>query len=294
VEFRVLGDLEVRHHGELIPLGAHQQRAVLAILVLHAGEVVSGDRLMDDLWGDDPPTRAAKTVQVYVSRLRKALTTAGGTSSDPIVTRDHGYVLRVDPAQVDLRVFERLLEEGRRAHSERAFERAADVLRDALALWRGPPLADFTFDTFAAREIARLEELRLEALELRIDADLELGRHAALVAELETLTAQHPLRERLCAQRMLALYRSGRQSEALAFYTATRRLLVDELGIEPNAVLRELQQAMLRQDPALQQVLPPKRPIAAGDRSPPVGDDGARRRSLALRSRRDWWRLSGC
>ena len=266
MEFRVLGDLEVRHDGEAIPLGAHQQRAVLAILVLHAGEVVSGDRLVDELWGDEPPSRAAKTVQVYVSRLRKALTTATATSSDPIVTRDHGYALRVDPAQVDLRVFERLLEEGRHAHAERAFERAADVLRDALALWRGPPLADFTFDTFAAREIARLEELRLEALELRIDADLELGRHAALVAELETLTAQHPLRERLCAERMLALYRWGRQSEALAFYTATRRLLVDELGIEPNAVLRELQQAMLRQDPALQQVLPPTRPIATGDR----------------------------
>lgn len=265
MEFRVLGDLEVRHQGEAIPLGAHQQRAVLAMLVLHAGEVVSGDRLMDELWGDEPPARAAKTVQVYVSRLRKALTGAGGTRADPIVTRDHGYVLRVDPAQVDLRVFERLLEEGRRAHAERDFERAGDVLREALALWRGPPLADFTFDTFAAREIARLEELRLEALELRIDADLELGRHAALVAELETLTAQHPLRERLCAQRMLALYRSGRQSEALAFYTATRRLLVDELGIEPNAVLRELQQAMLRQDPALQQVLPPKRQIATGD-----------------------------
>jgi YVTN family beta-propeller protein len=266
VEFRVLGDLEVRHQGEAIPLGAHQQRAVLAMLVLYAGEVVSGDRLMDELWGDEPPARAAKTVQVYVSRLRKALTGAGGTSSDPIVTRDHGYVLRVDPAQVDLRVFERLLDEGRRAHAERAFERAGDVLREALALWRGPPLADFTFDAFAAREIARLEELRLEALELRIDADLELGRHAALVAELEMLTAQHPLRERLCAQRMLALYRSGRQSEALALYAATRRLLVDELGIEPSAVLRELQQAMLRQDPALQQVLPPRRRIAvAGD-----------------------------
>jgi YVTN family beta-propeller protein len=266
VEFRVLGDLEVRHQGEAIPLGAHQQRAVLAMLVLHAGEVVSGDRLMDELWGDEPPARAAKTVQVYVSRLRKALTGAGGTRADPIVTRDHGYVLQVDPAQVDLRVFERLLDEGRRAHSERAFERAADVLREALALWRGPALADFTFDAFAAREIPRLEELRLEAIELRIDADLELGRHAALVAELETLTAQHPLRERLCAQRMLALYRSGRQSEALALYAATRRLLVDELGIEPSAVLRELQQAMLRQDPALQQVLPPKRPIATGDR----------------------------
>ncbi|MGZ4224465.1 MAG: BTAD domain-containing putative transcriptional regulator [Solirubrobacteraceae bacterium] len=261
MEFRVLGDLEVRHDGVAIPLGAHQQRAVLAILVLHAGEVVSADRLMDELWGDEPPARAAKTVQVYVSRLRKALSTAGATSADLIVTRDHGYVLQVDPAQVDVRVFERLLDEGRQAHAECAFERAADVLAEGLALWRGPPLADFTFDPFAAREIARLKERHLEALELRIGADLELGRHGALVAELETLTAEHPLRERLRGQRMLALYRSGRQSEALELYAETRRLLVDELGIEPSAELRELHQAMLGQDPALRLAPAPRLPV---------------------------------
>ena len=278
MEFRVLGDLEVRHDGVAIPLGAHQQRAVLAILVLHAGEVVSADRLMDELWGDEPPARAAKTVQVYVSRLRKALSTANGTCADPIVTRNHGYVLQVDPAQVDVRVFERLLDEGRQAHAERAFERAADVLAEGLAQWRGPPLADFTFDPFAAREIPRLDELHLEALELRIGADLELGRHAALVAELETLSAQHPLRERLRGQRMLALYRSGRQSEALELYAQTRRLLVDELGIEPSAELRELHQAMLGQDPALRPAPTPELPAETV-----AGDIVARRRrKLAL------------
>jgi YVTN family beta-propeller protein len=251
VEFRVLGDLEVRHDGETLSLGAHQQRAVLAILVLHAGEVVSADRLIDELWGDEPPPRAAKTVQVYVSRLRKVLTTVNGPTEDPIVTRDRGYVLRVDPEQVDARVFERLLDEGRRKCTGREFDGAATVLREALGLWRGSPLADFTFDAFAANEIARLEELRLEALETRIDADLALGRHAALVAELEALTAEHPLRERLRAQRMLALYRCGREPEALALYRETRKALVDELGMEPSPALRELQEAILRQDPAL-------------------------------------------
>jgi DNA-binding SARP family transcriptional activator len=252
VEFRILGDLEVWHAGEAIPLGAHQQRAVLALLVLHAGEIVSSDRLIDELWGDDPPAQAAKTIQVYVSRLRKALrANGGGASGEPILTRDHGYVLRADPDRVDARVFELLLDEGRRAAGDRDHRRAAALLERALGLWRGPPLADFTFDAFAAREIARLQELRLEALEARIDADLELGRHAALVAELEALTAEHPMRERLCSQRMLALYRCGRQPEALAVYRQAREVLVEELGIEPSPALRELEQAVLRQDQAL-------------------------------------------
>jgi YVTN family beta-propeller protein len=170
--------------------------------------------------------------------------------------------LRIDPEQIDLCVFEQLLENGRRAHAERAYADAAKILREALALWRGPPLADFAFDAFASSEIARLQELRLEALELRIDADLELGRHATLVAELEVLTAEHPLRERLCAQHMLALYRSGRQSEALGRYTEARAALVDELGLEPGLALRDLQQAMLRQDPALEPVPEPEAPPA--------------------------------
>jgi DNA-binding SARP family transcriptional activator len=279
VEFRVLGDLEVWHDGEALPLGAHQQRAVLAILVLHVGEVVTSDRLIDELWGDEPPAQAAKTVQVYVSRLRKALATHGGIASgEAIVTRDHGYVLRVEPEQVDARVFERLLGEARRAAADRDHERAAELLDRALGLWRGPPLADFALDAFAARDIARLEELRLEALEARIDADLELGRHAALVAELEALTAEHPLRERLCAQRMLALYRCGRQSEALAVYRQARGVLVDELGIEPSPALRELEQAILRQDQALEA------PVAAEPRAPAAGERRpfARRAAVAV------------
>ena len=150
-----------------------------------------------------------------------------------------------------MRVFERLLDRGRDAFADREFDAAATVLRQALGLWRGAPLADFTFDAFAAAEIARLQELRLEALEIRIDADLALGRHAALVAELEALTTEHPLRERLRAARMLALYRCGREPEALALYRETRRMLVDELGIEPSPALRELHEAILRQDPAL-------------------------------------------
>ncbi len=262
MEFRVLGDLEVRHDGETLPLGAHQQRAVLAILLLQAGQVVSADRVIDALWGDQPPPRAAKTVQVYVSRLRKVLATVA-PADDPIVTRDHGYLLRVDSEQVDVHVFERLLDEGRRAYGEGEVEAAAGLLRAALGLWRGSALADFTFDAFAANEIARLEELRLEALETRIDADLALGRHAALVAELEALTAAHPLRDRLRAQRMLALYRCGREPEALALYREARKALVDELGMEPSPALRELHDAILRQDPALE--APPAHEAAPAD-----------------------------
>ena len=252
LQFRVLGDLEVLHEGRAVALGAHQQRAVLALLVLHAGEVVSADRLIEGLWGDRPPTRATKAVHVHVSRLRTALTVAGdGAREGLIATRDHGYTLRVADAQIDVRVFEELLGAGRRAYREQAFERAAGVLSQALALWRGAALADFSFDEFAQSEIARLEELRLEALEIRIEADLTLGRHAAIIAELEVLTAQHPLRECLQRQRMLALYRCGRQADALEVFRDAREALVDALGVEPSPALRELHLAVLRQDPSL-------------------------------------------
>jgi YVTN family beta-propeller protein len=280
VEFRVLGDLEVVEDGQALALGPHQQRAVLALLVLSAGEVVSSDRLIEALWGERPPPSAAKTVQVYISRLRKTLNGAqAGTSSsgELIVTVDHGYVLRVDREQVDVRAFERLLDQGRDAFADREFDAAATVLRQALGLWRGAPLADFAFDAFAAGEIARLQELRVEALEIRIDAGLALGRHAALVAELEALTTEHPLRERLGAARMLALYRCGREPEALALYRETRRLLVDELGMEPSPALRELHDAILRQDPGL-------KPPAAPRPHPTAGSDPRvrRRRRAAL------------
>ena len=275
MEFRALGDLQVVDDGQALALGSRQQRAVLALLVLSAGEVVSSDRLIEALWGERPPASAAKTVQVYISRLRKTLNGAPASSSGGlIVTVDHGYVLRVDPEQVDVRAFERLLDRGRDAFADREFDAAATFLRQALGLWRGPPLADFTFDAFAAADIARLQELRLEALEIRIDADLALGRHAALVAELEALTTEHPLRERLRAARMLALYRCGREPEALALYRETRRVLVDELGMEPSPALRELHDAILRQDPALK---PPATP-----RPPPTTGSGRRRKAALV------------
>jgi DNA-binding SARP family transcriptional activator len=257
VEFRVLGDLEVRHHGAAIPLGPRQQRAVLAVLVLHAGETVSVDRIVDAIWGDAPPPTAPKTLHVYVSRLRKALAAAAG---DAIVTRDHGYVLEVDPEQVDARVFERLLRTGREALREGDAARAAEALTAALALWRGPPLGGLANGDLEREEVARLEELHLEALESRVDADLALCRHTQVVAELELLAARHPLREGLQRRRMLALYRSGRQSEALAVYRATRQRLVAELGIEPSSSLRDLHDAILRQDPALDVAAPPAPP----------------------------------
>ena len=280
MEFRALGDLEVVEDGQALALGPHQQRAVLALLVLSAGEVVSSDRLIEALWGERPTASAAKTVQVYISRLRKTLNgaqAATSSSGELIVTVDHGYVLRVEPEHVDVRVFERLLDRGRDAFGDREFDAAATVLRQALGLWRGAPLADFTFDAFAAADIARLQELRLEALEIRIDADLALGRHAALVAELEGLTTEHPLRERLRTARMLALYRCGREPEALELYRETRRLLVDELGMEPSPALRELHDAILRQDPALQAPAAPRSRPSAGSDAP-----GRRRRRAAV------------
>ena len=231
--------------GESIPLGGARQRAVLAVLLTHAGEVVSGDRLIDELWGDDPPETAANVLQGYVSHLRKAL------GRDAIATRDPGYVVEVEPGQLDLHRFEALVEEGRRAFAGGDPERAATLLREGLALWRGDALADFAYEPFAQAEIARLEELRLVALERRIEADLALGRNAEVAGELEALIAKHPLREQLRAHRMLALYRAGRQAEALEAYQAARAALVDGLGIDPSPALQELERAILKQDPAL-------------------------------------------
>jgi len=242
VEFRILGPLEVGEQGRPLSLGGARQRAVLALLLTRANEVVSTDRLIDELWGERPPKAAANALQYHVSRLRKLL-----GSSEVIVTREPGYLIRVGPDELDLLRFEHLVEEGQRSSPEAA----ARLLREALGLWRGPALADVAHESFAQAEILRLEELRLVALELRINADLALGSDAELVAELEALVRTHPLREPLRAQLMLALYRSGRQADALEVYRETRRLLVDELGIEPSAVLHELEQAILRQDPEL-------------------------------------------
>ena len=242
VDFRILGPLEVAQDGQSLRLGGAQQRALLAVLVIHRGEVLSTDRLIDELWADRPPPTAAKTVQGYVSQLRRVLGEAA------IVTRGHGYLLAVPRDQVDVARFESLVSQGQAALASGDAVNAQQRLGEALALWRGEPLADFAYDSFAQVEIARLKESRLTAIEARIDAGLALGEHSRLVAELEALVHQHPLRERLVAQLMLALYRSGRQAEALECYRVARSRLVEELGLEPGRELRELEGAILAHD----------------------------------------------
>ncbi|MDQ2982560.1 MAG: AAA family ATPase [Actinomycetota bacterium] len=241
MDFCVLGPIEVRENDRVVPLRRQKQRALLALLVLHVGEVVSSDRLLDALWGEEPPRTAKGSLHNCVSQLRRAL------GPETLLTRAPGYVLDIDPERIDLVRFERLVTEALQIDDG---GRAAK-LRAALALWRGPPLADLSFEPFAQATIQQLEERRLAVLEDRIEADLGTGRHGDLVGELESLVAEHPLRERLRGQLMLALYGSGRQAEALAAYQEGRRVLVEELGIEPSPSLRELEQAILRQDPAL-------------------------------------------
>ena len=245
MEFRILGPLEVARDGEPLALGAVQQRALLAVLVLHRGEVVSTDRLVDELWGERAPATAAKTVQVYVSHLRKAL------GAGVIVTQGRGYRLAVAPGQVDAVRFEALGGEGRRALAGGDAARARERLCSALGLWRGEPLADFAYEPFAQAEIERLREARLAALEDRIEADLALGADGELIGEIESLIAANPLAERLRGQLMLALYRAGRQADALAAYRQTSELLREELGLEPGRALQELERAILEHDASL-------------------------------------------
>jgi DNA-binding SARP family transcriptional activator len=242
MEFRILGPLEAVAGERAIALPRRKHRALLATLLLRAGEPVSSDRLIEDLWGESPPRTARDALQNYVSLLRKAL------GADVLVTRDTAYVLEIAPEQVDANRFERLANEARAIDQS---EPRAEKLREALGLWRGPPLADLVYEPFAAVEIARLEELRLAATEDLIDAELELGRHVDLVPELDALIQEHPFDERLRGQLMLALYRAGRQAEALEAYRAARRVLDEELGLEPGPPLRELEQRILRHDPAL-------------------------------------------
>ena len=233
VDVKLLGPLQVEIDGRRVELRRPKQRALLALLALRAGEVVSTDRLVDGLWGESPPKAAVGSLQNVVSELRKAL------GPDLLVTRSPGYVLEIDRELVDAHRFERLAHEGH-----------AETLRQALALWRGPALADLTFEPFAQGEIGRLEELRAFAREELFDTELELGQHAQLVAELEGFVAEHPLRERPRRQLMLALYRSGRQADALEAYRRARETLVEELGIEPSPELQRLEQAILRHDPS--------------------------------------------
>jgi predicted ATPase/DNA-binding SARP family transcriptional activator len=243
--YSLLGPLSVSRDGTEVALGGEKRRALLAVLLLEANNVVSRDRLIDALWGDEPPETARNTIQVYVSQLRKLLPDGALDTAPP------GYRLTVEPDAVDLFEFVRLAEEGTTTLGTGDAAGAAQTLRAALDLWRGPPLADLAWEPFAHAEVARLEELRLAALEDRIDADLALGRHGQLIPELERLVAEQPLRERLRAQLMLALYRAGRQADALAVYQRARRTLVDELGIEPGQALRDLERKILAHDASL-------------------------------------------
>src|SRR5262245_47869447 len=258
MQFRILGPLEVADGHGAISFDAPKQRTLLAVLLLHANEVVSSERLIDELWGDSPPATAGKVVQTYVSQLRKAL------GHEMIVTRPPGYVLQVEEGALDADRFHRLTRDARALVATGRQARAEAVYREALAFWRGPPLADVVFESFAANEVEGLDEERLKALMDRIDCDLALGRHHELVPELETLVGQYPLRERLRAQLMLALYRSGRQAEALEVYRETRQRLAEDLGIEPGQELRELEQAILRQDESLRSTSISGRPSEGG------------------------------
>ena len=248
----MLGPLEVRYGGRAIALGGGRQRSVLAQLLLEAGQVVSTDRLIDELWGESPPATAATALQGYVSQLRKALDPErGGGGETVIVTREPGYLIAIAPEQLDLARFEGLQADARRAMAGGDARAAANALEQALALWRGGALEDLAGERFASEAARRLEELRLTAIEERFDAELALGRSRELVPELEAVIAREPLREHLRAQLMLALYRSGRQAEALRAYDDARRTLVHELGIEPGSELRVLHQRILEQDSVL-------------------------------------------
>jgi DNA-binding SARP family transcriptional activator len=240
VEFRILGPIEVTDAGRPLPLGGPKQRALLALLLLHANEVVPTATLIDAVWGESPPATVETILHGYVSKLRRVV-------GPRLATKPPGYVLRVGDGELDARRFDRLVTEARDAEP---VERASR-LREALALWRGPALVDFRYDDFAQADIARLDELRVATTEQRVDADLQVGRHAELVGELEALVREHPLRERLRAQLMLALYRAGRQVEALEAYRDARRTLVEEAGVEPGSALRKLERRILAQDEAL-------------------------------------------
>ena len=270
MQFSLLGPLEVTDGEQPITVGGGNRRGLLALLLLNANEVVSGERLIDELWGERPPATAAKSLHVYVSQLRKELACGGaGPNGSVLLTRGSGYIVQLSPDELDVLRFQKLVGDGRRALDDGRAESAAQRLRDALALWRGPALSDFRYESFAQRYISRLEEERLSALETRIEADLALGRHAEIVGELEDLVADHPLREHLRAHYMLALYRCGRQADALASYRAGRARLSDDLGLEPGPELRELESAILAQSPALAAPTATRAPTRAPGPTPP-------------------------
>jgi DNA-binding SARP family transcriptional activator len=281
MEYRILGPLEVAHEGEPVPLGRPKERLVLAVLLLHANEFVSRERLIDELWGPAPPPTAKKAVNVYISQLRKALARNG---HDPVSTADGGYRLGVDDDELDVSRLRQLLATARERESAGELEAAAEVLREGLALWRGPTLSGLLLESHGREEISQLDELRLTALMDRIDCDLALGRHEAVLGELHVLVGEHPLRERLRAQQMLALYRADRQADALDAYRQARHDLIDELGIEPSESLQRLQQAILQHDPALE--MPAGTAATNGTAPAPVASAAAAPAALPPRSRR--------
>ncbi|RKE21266.1 AfsR/SARP family transcriptional regulator [Streptomyces sp. TLI_171] len=259
MDIRVLGPLSAEtQHGSIVP-SAGKPRQILALLSLYANQVVPVPTLLEELWGMETPRSALTTLQTYILHLRRLLAQALGPDApcgakDILVTRHGGYLLEVQPGAVDVHEYDRLAELGRDASDAGDDEEAAQIYREALALWRGPALVDVKVGPILDIELARLEESRLRVLERRIEADLRLDRHADLVAELTGLTVRHPLHEGLHAQAMVALYRSGRQWQALEVYQALRGRLVEELGLEPSPRVRKLQQAMLAADPALDRI----------------------------------------
>ena len=269
MQYRILGPLEVAPDGQPATLKGKKPRALLALLLLSANENVPAEQLVDGLWGEKAPATAANTLQVYVSQLRKLV-------GDRLATGGAGYSLRVEPDELDSARFERLAGEAAAALGRSAYGEAFELAEEALALWRGPALADVHYESFAQPEILRLDELRLAAVENRIEAALGLGRHDQAISELEALVAEQPVRERLRALLMLALYRAGRQADALETYQAARQVLLDELGLEPGPELRELEQAILRQDEGLS-----RRPLPEGNVPVPVSTLVGRDRELA-------------
>ena len=286
MELGILGPLEVRDGEALVRVPGAKERALLADLVVHAGRVVSADRLVEDLWGETPPGNPGNALQGRVSALRRALGSAG---SKLVVTRPPGYVLEVDPEGVDAGRFEGLVAEAT-ALAPAEPPRAARLLEEALGLWRGAALAEFADRPWAQAEAARLEERRLAAVEALVELRLAAGGHAGLVGELEGLVAAHPTRERPRGQLMVALYRSGRQADALGVYRQTREVLAEELGIDPSPELQRLHQAILVQDPALE--------LAAADRGQPRHNLPERLTSLVGREEElarwpSWWSCTG-
>ncbi len=272
MQYRILGPLEVLDDGQPVALGGTKQKALLAVLLLHANQVVSVDRLVEDLWGEEAPATAENVIQTYVSRLRKAL--EGTDRRGVLVSRRPGYILHVSPGELDLRRFEELVERGRDARQRGDPASAAGLLRDALGMWSGEPLADFAFETFAQRDIERLQEVRLATVEERIQADLDAGLGAELVAELGSLVRDHPLRERVRGQLMVALYRAGRQADALETFQEARRVLADEMGIDPGPELQRLERAILTHDASLGPLpIPPdEAPVEAEPEDVPWAD----------------------